>query len=74
MKATLSFNEIRDIISKKTNNKVQLDFSYVNNSTIKVSYKPVAFLPAVGINVRILVSVRLSIYYHALINSSILII
>lgn len=53
MKATLSFNEIRDIISKKTNNKVQLDFSYVNNSTIKVSYKPVAFLPAVGINVRI---------------------
>lgn len=53
MKATLSFNEIRDIISKKTNNKVQLDFSYVNNSTIKVSYKPVAFLPTVGINVRI---------------------
>ena len=53
MKATLSFNEIRDIISKKTNNKVQLDFSYVNNSTVKVSYKPVAFLPAVGINVRI---------------------
>lgn len=53
MKATLSFNEIKDIISKKTNNKVQLDFSYVNNSTIKVSYKPVAFLPAIGINVKI---------------------
>ena len=53
MLTTLSFNEIKDIISKKTNNKVQLDFSYVNNSTIKVSYKPVAFLPAVGINVRI---------------------
>lgn len=53
MNILVSFNEIKDIISKKTNNKVQLDFSYVNNSTIKVSYKPVAFLPAVGINVRI---------------------
>lgn len=53
MLTTLSFNEIKDIISKKTNNKVQLDFCYVNNSAIKVSYKPVAFLPAVGINVRI---------------------
>ena len=53
MNISLSFNEIKDIISKKTNGKVQLDFSYVNNSTIKVSYKPVAFLPAVGINVRI---------------------
>ena len=53
MNISISFNEIKDIISKKTNNKVQLDFSYVNNSTIKVSYKPVSFLPAVGINVRI---------------------
>jgi hypothetical protein len=53
MNILVSFNEIKDIISKKTNNKVQLDFSYVNNSTVKVSYKPVAFLPAVGINVKI---------------------
>ena len=53
MKATLSFNEIRDIISKKTNNKVQLDFSYVNNSTIKVSYKPMAFLPTVNVDIMV---------------------
>ena len=53
MNITLSFNEIRDFISKKTNNKVQLDFSYVNNSTVKVSYKPMAFLPAVNVDIMV---------------------
>lgn len=53
MKATLSFNEIKDIIFKKTNNKVNLDFSYVNRNIIKISYKPLPFLPAVGVNLRI---------------------
>ena len=53
MNITLSFNEIRDFISKKTNDKVQLDFSYVNNSTVKVSYKPMAFLPAVNVDVMV---------------------
>ena len=53
MNITLSFNEIRDFISKKTNDKVQLDFSYVNNSTVKVSYKPMAFLPAVNVDIMV---------------------
>lgn len=53
MNISISFNEIKDIISKKTNNKVQLDFSYVNNSTVKVSYKPMAFLPAVNVDIMV---------------------
>ena len=53
MLITLSFNEIKSIIFKKTNNRVNLDFSYVSRYIIKVSYKPVAFLPAVGINLKI---------------------
>ena len=53
MNITISFNEIKDIISKKTNGKVQLDFSYVNNSTVKVSYKPMAFLPAVNVDIMV---------------------
>ena len=53
MLITLSFNEIKSIIFKKTNNRVNLDFSYVSRDIIKVSYKPVAFLPAVGINLKI---------------------
>ena len=53
MNISISFNEIRDFISKKTNGKVQLDFSYVNNSTVKVSYKPMAFLPAVNVDVMV---------------------
>ena len=53
MKATLSFNEIKDIISKKTNNKINLDFAYVCYNTVKVSYKPMAFLPAVNVDVMV---------------------
>lgn len=53
MLITLSFNEIKSIIFKKTNNRVNLDFSYVSRDIIKVSYKHVAFLPAVGINLKI---------------------
>lgn len=50
---TITFNELKEIISNKTNGKVNLDFCYVNYNTIKVSYKPVAFLPAVNANVQI---------------------
>lgn len=50
---TITFNELKEIISNKTNGKVNLDFCYVNNNTVKVSYKPVAFLPAVNVNVQI---------------------
>ena len=53
MLTTLSFNEIKDIISKKTNNKINLDFAYVCYNTVKVSYKPMAFLPAVNVDVQI---------------------
>ena len=53
MNISIFFNEIRDFISKKTNDKVQLVFSYVNNSTIKVLYKPVAFLPAVNVDIMV---------------------
>lgn len=50
---TITFNELKEIISNKTNDKVNLDLHYVNYNTIKVSYKPVAFLPAVNANVQI---------------------
>lgn len=50
---TITFNELKEIISNKTNDKVNLDLHYVNYNTIKVSYKPVAFLPAVNVNVQI---------------------
>ena len=53
MKATLSFNEIKDIISKKTNNKVNLDFTYVDYRTVKVLYKPMPFLPAVNVDIMV---------------------
>ncbi len=53
MLTTLSFNEIKDIISKKTNNKVNLDFTYVDYRTVKVSYKPMPFLPAVNVDVMV---------------------
>ena len=53
MLTTLSFNEIKDIISKKTNNKINLDFAYICYNTVKVSYKPMAFLPAVNVDVQI---------------------
>lgn len=50
---TITFNELKEIISNKTNDKVNLDLHYDNYNTIKVSYKPVAFLPAVNVNVQI---------------------
>lgn len=53
MKATLSFNEIKDIISKKTNNTINLDFTCVDYRTVKVSYKPMPFLPAVNVDVMV---------------------
>ena len=53
MKATLSFNEIKGIILKKTNGKVNLDFTYVDYRTVRVSYKPMAFLPAVNVDIMV---------------------
>ena len=53
MLTTITFNELKDIIAKKTNDKVNLDFTYIDYYTVKVSYKPVAFLPAVNVNVQI---------------------
>ncbi len=53
MRITISFNEIKEIITNKTNNKLNLDFCYVNHNTVKVSYKPLAFLPAANVNVQI---------------------
>lgn len=53
MNIVVSFNEIKDIISKKTNNKVNLDFTYVDYRTVKVSYKPMAFLPAVNVDIMV---------------------
>ncbi len=53
MNISISFNEIKDIILKKTNGKVNLDFTYVDYRTVKVSYKPMAFLPAVNVDVMV---------------------
>ena len=53
MLITLSFNEIKDIISKKTNNTINLDFTCVDYRTVKVSYKPMPFLPAVNVDVMV---------------------
>lgn len=53
MNFSISFNEIKDIILKKTNGKVNLDFTYVDYRTVKVSYKPMAFLPAVNVDIMV---------------------
>lgn len=53
MLINISFSEIKEIIAKKTNNKLDLDLCYIQRDTIKISYKPISFLPAVGINIRI---------------------
>ena len=53
MNITLSFNEIKNIILKKTNGKVNLDFTCVDYRTVRVSYKPMAFLPAVNVDVMV---------------------
>lgn len=53
MNFSISFNEIKDIISKKTNNTINLDFTRVDYRTVKVSYKPMQFLPAVNVDVMV---------------------
>ena len=53
MNILISFNEIKDIIANKTNGKVNLDFSCVDYRTISVSYKPMAFLPAVNVDIMV---------------------
>lgn len=53
MNILVSFNEIKDIISKKTNNTINLDFTRVDYRTVKVSYKPMPFLPAVNVDVMV---------------------
>ena len=50
MNITISFNEIKDIVAKKTNGKVDLDFAYVDYRTMKVSCKPMPFLPTVNVD------------------------
>jgi hypothetical protein len=53
MNIVVSFNEIKDIISKKTNNTINLDFTRVDYRTVKVSYKPMPFLPTVNVDVMV---------------------
>ena len=53
MNISISFNEIKDFISKKTNNTINLDFTRVDYRTVKVSYKPMPFLPAVNVDVMV---------------------
>ncbi len=53
MNLNISFSELKEIIAKKTDNKLDLDLCCVQSDTIKISYKPIPFLPAVGINIRI---------------------
>ena len=53
MNISISFNEIKDIISKKTNNTINLDFTRVDYRTVKVSYKPMQFLPTVNVDVMV---------------------
>ena len=53
MNITISFNEIKDFIAKKTHKKINLDFSYVCENTLRVSYKPMLFLPAVNVDIMV---------------------
>lgn len=53
MNISISFNEIKDFIAEKTNGKIDLDFTCVCANTVKVSYKPMAFLPAVNVDVMV---------------------
>lgn len=53
MNISISFNEIKDFISKKTNNTINLDFTCVDYRTVKVSYKPMPFLPAVNVDIMV---------------------
>ena len=53
MNITISFNEIKNIILKKTNGKVNLDFTCVDYRTVRVSYKPMAFLPSVNVDIMV---------------------
>ena len=53
MNISISFNEIKDFIAEKTNNTINLDFTCVDYRTVKVSYKPMPFLPAVNVDVMV---------------------
>lgn len=53
MNITISFSELKEILAEKTNNKVDIDLCFVQRDTIKISYKPIPFLSAVGINIKI---------------------
>ena len=53
MNISISFNEIKDFIAKKTHKKINLDFSYVCENTLRVSYKPMLFLPAVNVDIMV---------------------
>lgn len=53
MYITIPFNEIKEIIAEKTNSKIDIDLCYVQRDAIKISYKPISFLPVVGIDIRI---------------------
>ena len=53
MNISISFNEIKDFIAEKTNGKIDLDFTCVCANTVKVSYKPMPFLPAVNVDIMV---------------------
>ena len=53
MNISISFNEIKDFIAEKTNGKIDLDFTCVCANTVKVSYKPMPFLPTVNVDVMV---------------------
>lgn len=53
MNISISFNEIKDFIAEKTNNTINLDFTRVDYRTVKVSYKPMPFLPTVNVDVMV---------------------
>lgn len=50
MNITLSFDELSDYLAKKY--KVRPDFSFVNEKTIDIAYKPNRFIPAAHLQMR----------------------
>lgn len=50
MNITLSFDELSDYLAKKY--KVRPDFSFVNEKTIDIAYKPNRFIPAAHLQLR----------------------
>ena len=51
MKAQISYHEISEHLGKKY--KVSTNFSYKDERTIEVNYRPAAFLPAIVIEIRV---------------------